>query len=373
MIKFIKHYSKNKVSLIFIIIGSIACIQVLSSIILGRMLTKEDFGMYSFVFRTIVPLITMLALLGQDIAIVRYFSKNDFTHYNWKVYFKRISSAFLIIISLAIFLISLFYKLHYSYYIFMFLAIFSNTILNLIGSLLRSKQNFTASIFLTRGTIILFVCFVVLLFLFNFKSIQSFSVLRTLSYIATCIIVCLFFFRRYPNGSKPISRSIYSDGILLWGIGLTLLVIGRIDAFFIVKYLDFKAVAGYSILSAFIQIYDFATQAIYNVYSQKFSSHYKPDLKRFLSKIILIALLISVFYFIFGKPILHFIFKGKYDEFIFLLLPFCMIGCLRLIYMYPSCYFIGKSDTHTLKSFLKYNLIGVFFNILFIHLGLKEL
>jgi O-antigen/teichoic acid export membrane protein len=156
----------------------------------------------------------------------------------------------------------------------------------------------------------------------------------------------------------------------LWGISLSIVAVNRIDNFLILKYIDYTAVAEYSIILIFVRIYDFAAQAIWSVYSQKFATDYDPNMKRFLLKIIFIAGSISIFYFILGKPLLHFLFKGKYDNAIYLLLPFCIIGCLRLIYMFPSCYLVGKSQTSTLKIFLLLNILGVILMITFLVLGI---
>jgi len=174
------------------------------------------------------------------------------------------------------------------------------------------------------------------------------------------------FFKKERNGSREIENTIYFDGLLLWGIGLTFLAINKFDGFFIVKYIDYESIAEYSILFTFTHIYQFACSAIWSVYSQKFSSYYKPNLISFLSKICLIAILISLFYLLVGKPLLHILFNGKYDSSIYLLLPFCVIGCLKLIYLYPSCYLVGKSSSNTLKSFLALNIVGLILKLFFL-------
>ncbi|MHA1381476.1 MAG: hypothetical protein ACTSRG_24170, partial [Candidatus Helarchaeota archaeon] len=178
---------------------------------------------------------------------------------------------------------------------------------------------------------------------------------------------------KHKSGSKEIKKSIYSDGLLLWGIGLTMVAIAKIDGFFIVKYMDYKAIAVYSIIFLLTQIYTFASEAIWSIYSQKFSSGYKPNLLDFITKIAVVAFLISVFYLVTGKYILHFLFDGKYDHGAYLIMPFCIIGCLRLSYLYPSCYLIGKSSSRTLKSFLNLNILGIILKLVLLILFIKIL
>lgn len=366
-----KNIYRNKASSTFIVIGCIACIQALNTIILGRILSKESFGLYSFLFSAIIPLVTSVVILGQNTSVVRYFSKHNFLDFDWKRYVRNISTTFFVLISSIVLIICVFYKLSIIYYLYLCIAIFSSAMLTFIAGFFRSKKKFITAIFLERASPLIFIFLIGLSFILNLERFQYFVTLKTISYLGPFLIVSFLFLKKGKNGSKIIEKKIYSDGLLLWGIALTLLAINRVDSFFIVKIIDYKAVAVYSILLAFVQIYDFATQAIWSVYSQKFSSHYKPSPASFLAKIGIVAALISLFYLIAGKPLLHLLFNGKYDNGIYLLLPLSIIGCLKLIYVYPSCYFIGMSNSKTLKHFFNFNVLGVILKVLLLILFLR--
>jgi len=369
--KILKYLHQNKVSLNFVVIGAIACIQALNTIILGRILSEENFGLFSFLFSSIVPLVSLAVILGQNTSVVRYFSKHNFTDFKWKRYFTNISSAFLVLISIIVLVICIFYRLSTIYYIYLCLAIFSSAILTFVAGFFRSRKRFLTAVFLERISPPIFLILIGLSFILNLHGLKYIVTLKTVSYLAPFSIVIFLFLIKKKNGHKNVEKHIYSDGILLWGLGLTLIAINRFDGFFIVKFIDYKAIAVYSILLAFVQIYDFAAQAIWSVYFQKFSSQYKPNLLRFVPKIGIIAALISLFYLIIGKSLLHLLFNGKYDHGIYLLLPFCIIGCLKLLYIYPSCYLVGKSSSKMLKSFLNVNILGAVLKIVLLVLGIK--
>jgi len=357
---------KNKIILIFFIIGSIAFIQAFNSIILGRILSKESFGLYSFLFSTIVPLVSSVVILGQNISVIRYFSKYNFLNFRWKSYFRNVSVISFLLISIIVLFICVSYKLSFYYSTYIFIAIFSLVMLTFAAAFLRSRKKFVLATLLESPSAPIFIILIGLSFLLNINDIKPFATLKTVSYLLPFLIAFFLFLKKERNGSREIENTIYFDGLLLWGIGLTLLAISKFDGFFIVKYIDYESIAEYSILFTFTQIYQFACGAIWSVYSQKFSSHYKPNLISFLSKICLIAISISLFYLLVGKPLLHILFNGKYDSSIYLLLPFCVIGCLRLAYLYPSCYLIGKSSSNTLKSFLALNIVGLILKLFFL-------
>lgn len=361
---------ENKAFKIFFLIGAIAVVQALNNVVLGRILSKDDYGRYSFLFTTVVTLVTSVVILGQATSIVRYFSKSNFADYQWKRYFRNVSIIVLGISAITVFAICSIYGLSFVYYVYLLLAIFSCVALRLIGNFLKSREKFEQSILLQNISPLIFIFFVGFLYLIDSSDFLTFATFKTISYILPVLVVGYFFFIKKKEGNKAIKRNIYSDGLFLWGIGLTQIAMGKVDNFFIVKYIDFSAVAEYTIIALLITLYDFVAQAIWNVYSQRFASHYKPNITRFLFKIALIASAITFFYVIFGKPILHFLFKGKYDHSIDLLIPFCISGCLRLLYLYPSCYLIGRSQSKTLNLFLRYNILGVALKIFLVNLGI---
>lgn len=358
----LKKLIRNKVSSNFVLIGMICGIQAINSIVLARFMDKESFGQYSFLFNSIVPLLTHIVILGQNSSIVRMFSKDSFWNFNWQSYLRNIALMFLALSAILIFTIGSYYDLELNLQFFVLIALLANILLLICANICRSDKQYNFAIVLEKVPPIFFLPLMVLAFWLNKTQLQPLVINKTLSYLIPGVIACFIVFRNKKNSQnpKPIDKNVYTDGLLLWGISLTLMVVDRADNFFLVKLLDYDAVATYCVFSYLVQLYDIAIHAIWSVYSQKFSAQYQPNIKRFLTILVSIAALISIFYFVFGAPLLHLLFKGKYDSGIELLLPFCIICCLRFLYVYPSCHFIGKSSTNVLQKLFAYNLVTVF-------------
>lgn len=354
----------------FLVIGLIASIRALNSVLLGRFLSKDSFGTYSLLFTSIVPLVSFIVILGQQSSILRYFSKQSFLEFRWKRYYRNTSIIFFVLISCIIFAIYLIYNLTLVDLTYLILSIFSFVSLIFIAGFIRSRGKFITSQLLMNISPIFFLFFIGFIFLFYTINLQNVIFLKTLSYIFPFILVFSIFITKNCEGSQNIPKRIYFDGLLLWGIALTQLAINNIDNLLIAKFLNLTAVAEYSIIFLFATLYDFASNAIWSVYSQRFSSNYKPRLKRFLARIFLIILLLSLFYAIAGRLFLHFLFNGKYDSAFHLLLPFCIMGSLKLLHVFPACYFVGKSSSSTLKLVLRFNTFGVMLKIILLIIGI---
>jgi len=370
--KALKRIARNKVSINFVIIGAVASLQAVNAIILGRLLSKGEFGFYSFLFTSIVPLVSTVVIFGQNVSVVRYFSNKDLSKYNWKTYYRNVTCLFAFLIIILTSGISFFYKLDRQHYIFLSLAIFSAASLAFSSSFLRAKKRYIASILVERASPPIFIVMILIGLSLGRTGFYNFTVMKTISYAAAFLAVMFLFLFREKSGSEVVKRNIYADGVLLWAIGLTLIAINRVDGFFIARFLNYELLALYSAVFVLVQVYDFAAQAIWSVYSQRFSDDYNARAGKFSLILIIISLAITSFYAIFGKWLLTALFKGKYDAGSHLLLPFCVIGILKVVYMYPACYLVGKSSTTSLKTFLNFNIAGVLLKIVMITILIKH-
>ena len=67
---------KKNISQVFIIIVSIALLQITGTILLARALPKPDMGLLRLVL-TIVELASLISLMGIDYSLVRFFSSSE--------------------------------------------------------------------------------------------------------------------------------------------------------------------------------------------------------------------------------------------------------------------------------------------------------
>ena len=157
-----KYYSKlinHKSFQNFLIIGGIAVIQLSNNVILGRSLTKEDFGIYSFIFFNVIRLMSFVFLFGQNNTIIRYFSGKDIGVIAWKQYL----FLFILWIVGPIFVVSYgivsFYQLNFDFY---FIICFGSLMMcssNLVASFYRAREKFNVAILIQRANPLLFFCY----------------------------------------------------------------------------------------------------------------------------------------------------------------------------------------------------------------------
>ena len=114
---------------------------VLSSIILARELSKNDFGEFTL-SRTIILLIPPLAIWGQDIATARFFSHHNASSFQWMRAFRNIMFVALPLILVSIIVVYLVYQLSQIYLLLIFISAIGYCIILLLSNLLRSQKRY---------------------------------------------------------------------------------------------------------------------------------------------------------------------------------------------------------------------------------------
>jgi len=352
--KIIKHPSFQN----FLIMGGIAFIQAVNNIILGRYLTKEQYGQYSFVFLNVILVLSFFVLIGQNTAIVRYFSAKKLEEYNWKKYIRK----FYVYMIVPIIAISYGIKMYYGFSNTIFLYIVAGTLswtaCNLIAAFLRSRKAFNSAILLERANPIFFLVLLSILLLTHNVSFSAVLITKLLS-LGMVLPVVIYFFLKWKNGEKTVENRIIKDGFRLWEIGLTMLLLSRIDTFFIPKILNFAELGLFSIMLAVMQLYDFSSSSLWNIYAQKFSENAAFRYKKVIFISCIVGVALTAFYLPTTKFILSILFKGKYNPSFSLVLLFCILGFLKHVYIVPSCFIVGHSTKQEMAIFFRLNLISL--------------
>ena len=146
---------RNKVGSVFFILLLAAIISAVNNIILARILPKEEMGMYSLII-TLVGLITLIAIWGQENAFLRFFSNNNPSEYNWKrTYFNTIGiSAILVILS--VFVAKEIYLLGRYVSLVIVLAVLFLISTELLSTMLRAHKKYNVAIITQKGFKFLF-------------------------------------------------------------------------------------------------------------------------------------------------------------------------------------------------------------------------
>jgi len=359
LIKVISHKATHN----FIIVGLIAIFQVINNIILGRSLEKDEFGIYSFIFNSIVGVFSIVLLFGHNSSILRYFSSKNFLEYRWKQYLLRNFVLILLPLTVAMSAIKIIYDLNWFWFWMGFLSTYLMCTTNLVSSLLRSKELFITTILLERAhPIILTGLLLSIGFFFVPLNLWNSSYAKLISYSIQVPIV-LFILLKWQEGEKTINKNVFKDNLAFWELNISVVVLTSIDAFFIVKILSFEELALFSIIISLMQIYEFTSLSIFHVYSQKFSKENNINIESFNRILLILIFLITTFYLLSTDFLLEILFKGKYEISLTLLILFCANSSIALLYTLPSCYIIGQSTTKELKAMFKVNLINTVIKI----------
>ena len=103
------------------ILTAIMVLASLSSLLLANILTPVAFGEFGLL-RTLILLMSTLAIWGQGIAAARYFSNLDVTQYRWDIACRKIMRVSILLISVFVILAYVVYRLNTVKIIALFIA-----------------------------------------------------------------------------------------------------------------------------------------------------------------------------------------------------------------------------------------------------------
>lgn len=346
----------KKVGTVFVIMGVTVAFGFLKNILLARGLSKADFGLFNLIM-TLAGLIYPLSMVGQQNTVVRFFSKNKPEEYNWKGFFNKL---LLLAFSLALIgstLSAFIYKFDINSYVFLLVVIVGSVIADLYTYVFRATGRYETSIFLHRSIRIAFP--IVLLFLISLKELRFDRVLYALGflYILHSAVVILYTSNRIGNGYKNLNKADYKDGLVIMCSDISMLVIMSVDKLFLGRLVDLERVGEYFAIFAVTRIFEIAQHSIDFVLIPHSNRATSIDYKNIFYKVLGIGSAISLFYIVFGKPIIHFLYSGKYDSSMNLIPYFCVLCMLQLLHVVPASIIKGRLAAKALKVMTVYDSI----------------
>lgn len=354
---------KHKTTQNFIIIALISLLQILSNVVLGRYLSKNDFGKFSFIINNIIRVWSVLFIFGQTSSILRLFSTRNIQEFKWKKTLVIFLLIILLPIIVATYLVALFYQLSGIMFAIAVSGSFLTCCIMMLASIYRSQGKFNTAVLVERSHAIIFVLllFYPYLILKNFDLVTV-SLLKLISF-AVIIPLLLFVLVKWEEGPQKIKKESFYEGLSLWELSLSVLVLTNIDSFFIVKILDYKELALYSIIGSIMIVYEFAREAVFSVYTKKYAERKNQDSNKIFKIVVLVSIFLFFFYLISTNFILQLLFNGKYHSSILLLVLFCIYSTLNLLYVIPSCYFVGQGARIQLRIMMVINIISIVLKI----------
>ncbi len=364
---------KKSISRVFVIIASIAFLQIIGTIILARNFSKPEMGFYRLVL-TMIEYGSLLAIIGIDHSIVRFFSSTEsaFSQYNWKK-FIRFLTAPIFFISLAfILLMSAAYKLKPEISILIFISIILTGFAGLLSSFLRAQKKYTLSAFLGRLNFMFFFAAVLLLLAFKNLSVTKTLLLYLFSLLISFSILKTYVFNKIPSGERGLPSSIFRNSSYYFGMGLAFITIIQAGNFFIAKMLSLKDLGIYAVIFGIMRLFEFTQDSIYYVLVPALNVKKNIPARIIFLVLLLIGIIIGLFYLIAGGLIVHWLFSGRYDEGIPLIPLFIIIGIIKTLLILPTSIIGGKSSEQTLRRqchlFILAALVNILLTVVFIRL-----
>ena len=152
-------------NIIFLIVISVI-FGLIRNILLGRMFTKTDFGIYALAM-TVVGIIYPILLFGQQRGLVRFFVNNKVEEFNWGKPIFVLMKISLLLSMIIVPFITWYCHMNYAFTCFCILAILSSIISELLSNLVRSSKLFEFAILLQRAIRIILSILAILFFLFE--------------------------------------------------------------------------------------------------------------------------------------------------------------------------------------------------------------
>lgn len=353
----------KKIGSVFIILGLTVAFGFLKNILLGRGLSKTDFGLFNLLM-TLAGLIYPLVMLGQQNTVVRLLSKHSAADYNWKQFIRRILIIVFFLSILAALVATLFYAFGHLEIIFLIIVIISSTIADLYTYIFRAAGQYKSSIFLHRSVRITFPFVLLGVMYLNKMELNAVFTIFAILYVLHSLIIILYTHKKIKAGNKSIPKAIMYEGAIILFSDISKLVIISIDKLLLAWLVDLKSVGEYFAIFAVTRIFDLALHSIDYVLIPQSNKMTHVNIRKITLKVISVGLLISGFYIVLGKPIIHFLYAGKYDSSSHLIPLFCLLGLLQLLHVVPASIIKGRFDKNALKAMTIFDSILMIISII---------
>lgn len=354
--------TRTRVGRVLAIVLGGALLQVLSQTVLARSLPKEEVGLVSLIVGAL-PLLSTLSLAGQDAATVRLLSRVDTGGYDVPAYTRRVL-ALVVPLGVAVALV------YGGYYALSGLALLTAIVLvtsqnavQVITSVSRAAHRYELAIAGTRLPAIGVAILLILLLSLGRLSLASAFGALMLAYGGVAVLLVSRRARGGGAGGTPVPLSVMREGFFLLGLGLSYSIMVSVDKLIIGKLLPYADLAVYATVFAIMKGFDFLFHSITYVLMPRVNAMKKVSVGRLNAPIAGLAAIVLALYLLFGDEIVHYLYRGLYDQGTYLILPFALSGVIKLFYSVPSSVIGGRLPRSALKQFLWFNAAGIALNV----------
>ncbi len=330
----------------------------LSSLFLGRLLSDADFGEFSLI-RMLVLFLPFLAIWGQGIATARYFSKHPPSEYDWPRAMTKILavSAGLTLIGVAGATVIYRLPLPTSAALFVAVLFFCSTLF--LANLLRSQRHYVPAVLMENGFRGLFF-FVLMIAYFTIGMNKTGAMGFYLGLVVVMGCFNLWYgLAKIPSGSRPVPAEMHQAGIILMGVEVSVDVLSSLDTLIIPKILDYASLGLYAAVLVPAQLFNILARAAKYVWVPEFGRNERTRFRLLTAGVTLTAVLLAILLAVTAEPLLHLLYKGKYDAGVPLLKILAVAGVFRLMYSLSSSLIVGRLGQKALVVHLRYTIVSM--------------
>jgi len=345
----------------FVLLVTVAASRFLITLTIARHWSKTDVGLFSLII-SLTFLVSAFALLGQNLGIIRFFSKQNIVEYNWKKYLIQ-SFAKGTIISLLGSIIAG-YIFRFNTTVIIICAVITTCILvqEYCSSIFRANHKYYVSIIIGQFLPVVFLCILFFHIMVGVASLQGMLIWYVLVSFVYTVICMRYTFMVFSSGDKILPSSMIKQGYILFGVAITFVLFNQADVMLVAGLMNVESLAVYAVIMSIMKVYDFAGMALNHVLLPKIHSLSSKQIMKMTIGIVLTGLAVSIAYLCYGKELIQILYKGKYDNGVFLLPVFCMAGMLKLVYTVPSSFISAVSSEQIMKAFMYVNIVAVVIN-----------
>lgn len=341
----------------------VALARFLLTMSLARQLPKADVGVFNLII-SLSFLLSVFGLMGQHLSIVRFFSSNTLSTYNWKYYLTKLYLLGSLLSLVGNVIASFIYHLDIRILLACFILTSCVIIQEYCAAIFRSIHKYYVSLLIGQALPVFFIF--LLYFLLHTSSITFNLVILLYTIIALLysVISVYFTLSSLPSGNKEIPSEVKKQGYLLFGVGITFVLFNQADVMLVAGMISMESLAIYTVTLSIMRLYDFGSMALNHVLVPKIKNLSSRELKQILFYVIIFGSSITFMYILLGNKSVELLYRGKYNAGAFLIPVFCIVGIMKLLYAIPSSLIAATASEAVLKKFLYINIAAVVINYL---------
>ncbi|OPZ68760.1 MAG: colanic acid exporter [bacterium ADurb.Bin478] len=136
-------------------------------------------------------------------------------------------------------------------------------------------------------------------------------------------------------------------------------VLSSLDTLVIPKILDYASLGLYAAVLVPAQLFNILARAAKYVWVPEFGRNERTRFRLLTVGVTLTAVLLALFLAVSAEPLLHLLYKGKYDAGAPLLKILAVAGVFRLMYSLSSSLIVGRLGSKALVAHLRYTIFSM--------------